>query len=173
MRGIEVAQRAEGFEDRGREREREGAEILAGRPAEDEGFAVDGLAVGEAVDGELAPGRVLEELEERAALLLDEGEEDGGGDFGAGGPERVQLGEERRVGEGERGGVVGEANREAQRVGGQQRACVFGTGGTGVCGGERRGREPLRASGGVRRAEAKIRIVFPKKRAAPSRLSAP
>ena len=81
MRGVEVAERAEGFEDRGREREREGAEIFAGRPAEDEGFAVDGLAVGEAVDGELAPGRVLEELEERAALLLDEGEEDGRGDF--------------------------------------------------------------------------------------------
>ena len=122
MRGVEMAERAEGFEDRGREREREGAEIFAGRPAEDEGFAIDGLAVGEAVDGELAPGRVLEELEERSALLLDEGEEDGGGDFGAGGPERVQLGEDRRVGEREGGGVVGEAHREAQRVGGQQGA---------------------------------------------------
>ena len=83
MRGVEMAERAEGFEDRGREREREGAEIFAGRPAEDEGFAVDGLAVGEAVDGELAPGRVLEELKERSALLLDEGEEDGRGVAGS------------------------------------------------------------------------------------------
>ena len=113
-------------EQRGSPEERRRAKARHGTVRDGEGGRIAGGGFprgrGEAVDGELAAGRVLKELEEGAALLFDEGEEEGRGDVGAGGPERVQLGEDRRVRQGERGGVVGEADREAKRVGGQERA---------------------------------------------------
>ena len=92
------------------------------RQAEDDVFNLreKGLPVGavggKTVNLKLAANRVFHKLKEVSALLLDKGEEDLLGDLGARRPQRMQVGETRRVGDTEQVSLAVKEHGEIQRV---------------------------------------------------------